>query len=314
MRWISDIQGALTVVALTEYLGLWDLLSVFVLQPEVEDSHTWQLSASGKYSAKSAYEGLFIGAVQFRLLDIYGLGVAPPSRTLRGRARSRHRAPSAAGAAPPSNFLRSRARPCSALSARALDSPPARAHLPRSSRPSRILCCSALLCSTRARARLPRWCCADEAALCARCDVEIHAANKLASKHQRLPLEALSARLPRCDVCQEKAAFIFCVEDRTLFCRDCDEPIHVPGTLSGNHQRYLATGIRVGFAFASFCSALLLCSAKSTSAALLCSAVRSAAAVFLLFWRKKDGISSCSSLWRRANPALSSDFRWHQLS
>jgi hypothetical protein len=66
MRWISDIQGALTVVALTAYLGLWDLLSVFVLQPEVEDSYTCQLSASRKYSAKSAYEGLFIGAVQFR--------------------------------------------------------------------------------------------------------------------------------------------------------------------------------------------------------------------------------------------------------
>ncbi|KAK3158404.1 hypothetical protein QOZ80_2AG0136750 [Eleusine coracana subsp. coracana] len=98
-------------------------------------------------------------------------------------------------------------------------------------------------------------CCADEAALCARCDVEIHAANKLASKHQRLPLEALSASLPRCDVCQEKAAFIFCVEDRALFCRDCDEPIHVPGTLSGNHQRYLATGIRVGFGSASTCNA-----------------------------------------------------------
>uniref|UniRef100_J3LEK8 B box-type domain-containing protein n=1 Tax=Oryza brachyantha TaxID=4533 RepID=J3LEK8_ORYBR len=96
-------------------------------------------------------------------------------------------------------------------------------------------------------------CCADEAALCAACDVEIHAANKLASKHQRLPLEALSAGLPRCDVCQEKAAFIFCVEDRALFCRDCDEPIHVPGTLSGKHQRYLATGIRVGFS--SVCSA-----------------------------------------------------------
>lgn len=91
-------------------------------------------------------------------------------------------------------------------------------------------------------------CCADEAALCGRCDVEVHAANRLASKHQRLPLDALGAgKLPRCDVCQEKAAFIFCVEDRALFCRDCDEPIHVPGTLSGNHQRYLATGIRVGF-------------------------------------------------------------------
>jgi hypothetical protein len=55
-------------------------------------------------------------------------------------------------------------------------------------------------------------------------------------------------------VLQEKAAFIFCVEDRALFCRDCDEPIHVPGTLSGNHQRYLATGIRVGFGAASGCS------------------------------------------------------------
>ncbi|KAF8704273.1 hypothetical protein HU200_031772 [Digitaria exilis] len=99
-------------------------------------------------------------------------------------------------------------------------------------------------------------CCADEAALCARCDVEIHAANKLASKHQRLPLGGgggEGADLPRCDVCQEKPAFIFCVEDRALFCRDCDEPIHVPGTLSGNHQRYLATGIRVGFS--SVCGA-----------------------------------------------------------
>ena len=36
-------------------------------------------------------------------------------------------------------------------------------------------------------------CCADEAALCARCDVQIHAANKLASKHQRLPLEDAAA-------------------------------------------------------------------------------------------------------------------------
>ena len=60
-------------------------------------------------------------------------------------------------------------------------------------------------------------------------------------------MAAGASSLLRCDVCQEKPAFIFCVEDRALFCRDCDEPIHVPGTLSGNHQRYLATGIRVGF-------------------------------------------------------------------
>ncbi|XP_019457839.1 PREDICTED: B-box zinc finger protein 24-like isoform X2 [Lupinus angustifolius] len=88
-------------------------------------------------------------------------------------------------------------------------------------------------------------CCADEAALCAKCDVEVHAANKLASKHQRLLLHSLSTKLPRCDICQDKPAFIFCVEDRALFCQDCDEPIHSAGTISANHQRFLATGIRV---------------------------------------------------------------------
>lgn len=45
-------------------------------------------------------------------------------------------------------------------------------------------------------------CCADEAALCATCDTEVHAANKLASKHQRLLLQTLSNKLPRCDICQ----------------------------------------------------------------------------------------------------------------
>ncbi|KAF5742743.1 hypothetical protein HS088_TW09G00803 [Tripterygium wilfordii] len=95
-------------------------------------------------------------------------------------------------------------------------------------------------------------CCADEAALCQKCDVEVHAANKLASKHQRLHLQCLSNKLPRCDICQEKAAFIFCVEDRALFCKDCDERIHPAGNLSANHQRFLATGIQV--ALSSSCT------------------------------------------------------------
>ncbi|KAJ8755157.1 hypothetical protein K2173_018955 [Erythroxylum novogranatense] len=94
-------------------------------------------------------------------------------------------------------------------------------------------------------------CCADEAALCAKCDIEVHAANKLASKHQRLLLQCLSNKLPPCDICQEKAAFIFCVEDRALFCQDCDKPIHSAGSLSANHQRFLATGIRVALSSSS---------------------------------------------------------------
>nr|UTI93938.1 BBX transcription factor [Toona sinensis] len=107
-------------------------------------------------------------------------------------------------------------------------------------------------CDVCERAPATVICCADEAALCAKCDIEIHAANKLASKHQRLLLQCLSSKLPPCDICQEKAAFIFCVEDRALFCKDCDEPIHSPGSLSANHQRFLATGIRV--ALSSSCS------------------------------------------------------------
>jgi len=59
--WISDIQGTLNVTVIVEFLDLWNLLSEVELQPEVEDSHTWRFSTNGKYSAKSAYESLFVG-------------------------------------------------------------------------------------------------------------------------------------------------------------------------------------------------------------------------------------------------------------
>jgi len=66
MRWVADIKGALTLDVLAEYLGLWDLLAERVLQPDVEDSHIWKFSASGQYSAKSAYDAMFIGAIHFQ--------------------------------------------------------------------------------------------------------------------------------------------------------------------------------------------------------------------------------------------------------
>ena len=64
-RWISDIKGALTLEFLAEYLELWDFLSNFSLQAEVEDVHVWQFSTTGQYTNKSAYEALFIGATSF---------------------------------------------------------------------------------------------------------------------------------------------------------------------------------------------------------------------------------------------------------
>jgi hypothetical protein len=52
-----------------EYLQLWDLLEEIALQPEVEDTHIWRLSSTGQYSAKSAYDGLFLGATHFSLWE-----------------------------------------------------------------------------------------------------------------------------------------------------------------------------------------------------------------------------------------------------
>ncbi|KAJ6292841.1 hypothetical protein OIU78_024925 [Salix suchowensis] len=52
-------------------------------------------------------------------------------------------------------------------------------------------------------------CCADEAALCWTCDEKVHAANKLASKHQRVPLSTSSPQMPKCDICQVIIFFFF---------------------------------------------------------------------------------------------------------
>ena len=39
--WISGIQGALSVAAISDYLDLWDLLSAVVMHQDVEDSHIY---------------------------------------------------------------------------------------------------------------------------------------------------------------------------------------------------------------------------------------------------------------------------------
>uniref|UniRef100_A0A0E0DX30 Coenzyme Q3, methyltransferase n=1 Tax=Oryza meridionalis TaxID=40149 RepID=A0A0E0DX30_9ORYZ len=98
-------------------------------------------------------------------------------------------------------------------------------------------------------------CCADEAALCTACDEEVHAANKLAGKHQRVPLlsddggapaAAAAPAVPKCDICQEASGYFFCLEDRALLCRDCDVSIHTVNSFVSVHQRFLLTGVQVG--------------------------------------------------------------------
>jgi hypothetical protein len=79
--WVADIQGALTLDIITEYIQLWNLVHGFQLQPEVHDSHYWRLSSSGQYSAKSGYESLFMGATLFKPCDrIWKTWTPPKSR------------------------------------------------------------------------------------------------------------------------------------------------------------------------------------------------------------------------------------------
>ncbi|GAB4846611.1 hypothetical protein Ancab_025617 [Ancistrocladus abbreviatus] len=88
-------------------------------------------------------------------------------------------------------------------------------------------------------------CCADEAALCNACDEKIHAANKLASKHQRVSLSNSASQMPKCDICQEMVGYFFCLEDRALLCRKCDVAIHTVNPYVSAHQRFLLTGVKV---------------------------------------------------------------------
>uniref|UniRef100_A0A0E0JFB4 B box-type domain-containing protein n=1 Tax=Oryza punctata TaxID=4537 RepID=A0A0E0JFB4_ORYPU len=106
-----------------------------------------------------------------------------------------------------------------------------------------------VLCSACEAAEARVLCCADEAALCARCDLDVHAANRLAGKHHRLPLlssSSSSSSPPNCDICQETHAYFFCVEDRALLCRTCDVAVHTANAFVSSHRRFLLTGVQVG--------------------------------------------------------------------
>ena len=77
-KWLEDIQGAISVEGLLEFLEVWDLISLVELQVGTPDKHIWRLSNSGEYSAKSAYEVLFQGAVYFRPAERIWKSHAPP--------------------------------------------------------------------------------------------------------------------------------------------------------------------------------------------------------------------------------------------
>lgn len=89
------------------------------------------------------------------------------------------------------------------------------------------------------------YCTADEASLCHACDRRVHHANKLANKHLRFSLNPSSDEPPRCDICQERRAFLFCKEDRAILCRECDISIHRANEHTQYHNRFLLAGVKL---------------------------------------------------------------------
>ncbi|KAB1207358.1 hypothetical protein CJ030_MR7G017459 [Morella rubra] len=101
-------------------------------------------------------------------------------------------------------------------------------------------------CDVCSKGNATVFCPADEAALCDACDNSIHHANKLAGKHARFSLIHPSYKeFPLCDICQERRAFFFCKEDRTILCRECDLSIHKSNEHTQNHNRFLLTGVKL---------------------------------------------------------------------
>jgi hypothetical protein len=72
------------------------------------------------------------------------------------------------------------------------------------------------------------YCHADAAYLCASCDARVHAANRVASRHERVRV---------CEACERAPAVLACRADAAALCAVCDEQVHSANPLAGRHQR-----------------------------------------------------------------------------
>ncbi|KAJ6368284.1 hypothetical protein OIU78_000803 [Salix suchowensis] len=72
------------------------------------------------------------------------------------------------------------------------------------------------------------YCRADSAYLCAGCDARVHAANHLASRHERVRV---------CEECERAPAALLCKADAASLCTACDADIHSANPLARRHQR-----------------------------------------------------------------------------
>ncbi|CAA0831946.1 CONSTANS-like 4 [Striga hermonthica] len=87
---------------------------------------------------------------------------------------------------------------------------------------------TAKICDSCKAAPSTVFCRADSAFLCLACDANIHAANRLASRH---------ARVWVCEVCEQAPATVSCKADAAALCPACDRDIHSANPLARRHER-----------------------------------------------------------------------------
>ncbi|XVF71383.1 hypothetical protein PTKIN_Ptkin12aG0033400 [Pterospermum kingtungense] len=86
----------------------------------------------------------------------------------------------------------------------------------------------ARVCDTCRSAACTVYCRADSAYLCAGCDARVHAANRVASRHERVWV---------CEACERAPAAFLCKADAASLCTECDAEIHSANPLASRHQR-----------------------------------------------------------------------------
>ncbi|GLU10856.1 hypothetical protein SLE2022_276370 [Rubroshorea leprosula] len=86
----------------------------------------------------------------------------------------------------------------------------------------------ARVCDTCSSAACTVYCRADSAYLCADCDARVHAANRVASRHERVWV---------CEACERAPAAFLCKADAASLCASCDADIHSANPLARRHQR-----------------------------------------------------------------------------
>ncbi|XP_020234416.1 zinc finger protein CONSTANS-LIKE 2 [Cajanus cajan] len=84
------------------------------------------------------------------------------------------------------------------------------------------------VCDTCRSAPCTLYCHADSAYLCSSCDARVHAANRVASRHERVWV---------CEACERAPAAFLCKADAASLCSSCDADIHSANVLASRHHR-----------------------------------------------------------------------------